>query len=110
MNFSDYYEHFTLTPNENVLALSLPNSLPIDEIDNTFIVLEIKATRENAVPDRTSVVIDIIRQEIVSPVFTHAFYRGAYNAESGLQFNDAISLAYGYDGTVTFSLDGGNVQ
>lgn len=90
--------------------MSLLTPLPIEATENTFIVLEIEARRVGAVSDWSSVVIDIIRQETISPVFTQAYYRGAYNAESGLQFNQVISLLYGYDETVSFSLDGGNLQ
>lgn len=90
--------------------MSLSNPLPIDATENTFILLEIEARRVGAVSDRTSVVIDIIRPEIIAPVFTQPYYRGAYNAESGLQFNQVISLLTGYDETVSLSLDGGNLQ
>ena len=107
---TDYVTHFKLTPDANIVSLSLSDSLPIDTTENAFIVLEIEAKRERAVSVWTSVVIEIIRQEIVSPVFTQPYYRGVYNDESGLEFNEIISLLYGFDEMVSFTLDGGNIQ
>lgn len=104
---SEYAEHFRPTANNNVVSLSLLSPLPIEATENAFILLEIEARRERAVSVWTSVVIEIVRQEIVPPVFTQAYYRGAYNAESGLQFTQVISLSHGYDDTVSFTLDGG---
>lgn len=107
---SEYSQHFTPTPNNNVVSLSLLSPLPIEATENAFILLEIEARRERAVSAWTSVVIEVVRQEIVPPVFAQAYYRGAYNAESGLQFTQVISLSHGYDDTVSFTLDGGKHQ
>lgn len=54
--------------------------------------------------------IDIVRQEIVSPVFARPYYRGVYSPESKLQFNEVISLSHGFDASVEFDLGGGNLQ
>ncbi|XP_047019977.1 uncharacterized protein LOC124630244 isoform X2 [Helicoverpa zea] len=102
----DYSSYFSITPNENRVTLSLLNPLPTDVIPNSFIVLEIKATRERAVSASTSIVVDIIQEEIVPPKFTQPYYRGVYDPESGLQFNEVISLLYGHDDTADFHLDG----
>nr|XP_049703137.1 protocadherin Fat 1 isoform X2 [Helicoverpa armigera]XP_049703142.1 protocadherin Fat 1 isoform X6 [Helicoverpa armigera] len=102
----DYSSYFSITPNENRVTLSLLNPLPSDVIPNSFVVLEIAATRERAVSASTSIVVDIIQEEIVRPKFTQPFYRGVYDPESGLQFNEVISLLYGHDDTVDFHLDG----
>ncbi|XP_063890391.1 uncharacterized protein LOC110384111 [Helicoverpa armigera] len=102
----DYSSYFSITPNENRVTLSLLNPLPTDVIPNSFVVLEIAATRERAVSASTSIVVDIIQEEIVPPKFTQPFYRGVYDPESGLQFNEVISLLYGHDDTVDFHLDG----
>lgn len=105
---SDFSEYFTLTNMTNVVSLSPRNSLPIETIENKFIVLEIEARRVRAVSVWTSVVIEVIKQEIVSPVFTEAYYRGVYSTDTGLLFNEVISLLSGYDETVIFRLEGGN--
>ncbi|KAJ8732022.1 hypothetical protein PYW08_014752 [Mythimna loreyi] len=103
-NFSD---HFALSLNDGgVLSLFLIHPLPVAATENTFIVLEMQARRERAVSAWTSVVIEIITPEIVAPVFTQAYYRGAYNAESGLYYKEVISLSQGYDETVSFFLVG----
>lgn len=88
--------------------MSLLNALPIQVLENNnFIVLEIKAQRERAVSVSTSIVIDIIRQDIIHPVFSEAYYRGVYIEESGLQFEEQIYLISGHDDTVTYRLEGG---
>ncbi|KAJ8732758.1 hypothetical protein PYW07_015357 [Mythimna separata] len=102
----DFVDYFSISAYKNVLTLWLDNPLPVAATEKGFIVLEIEARRERAISGWTSVVIEVIRQEIAAPVFTQAYYRGAYNAESGLHFNQNISLSHGYDETVTFFLDG----
>lgn len=107
---SDHSEEFKLEDNKNVVTLTLPGSLPDEATENAFIVLEIEARRTRAIPVWTSVVIEVIREGIDPLVFEQAYYRGAYHAESGLQFNQVISLSQGYHESVVFDLEGGNLQ
>lgn len=89
--------------------MALDITLPTDTIQDPFIVLEIEARRERAASVWTSVIINIVEQEIVHPVFTNAYYVGIYNADTEvLQFDEIISLSSGFDDTVTFHLEGGN--
>lgn len=55
----------------------------------------------------TSIVIDIVKQEVIAPVFDQAYYTGSYTEETGLTFEETISLSEGYDETVTLALSGG---
>lgn len=70
--------------------------------------MEFEARRDRAVPVSTSIVIDLVKEEIpIIPVFNQAFYTGVYTEENVLRFEETISLLQGYDETVTFSLEGG---
>lgn len=55
----------------------------------------------------TSIVIEILTEELIVPQFTNAYYRGSYTENEELYFEDIISLSEGYDETVTFVLEGG---
>ncbi|CAH0627097.1 unnamed protein product [Chrysodeixis includens] len=103
----EYEPYFKKTEEDNAVVLSLDGALPIDTIEDSFIVLEIEARRERAASVWTSVVVDIVQPEIVPLVFTEAYFVGIYNADTeSLQFDAVISLSSGFDSTVTFDLEG----
>ncbi|XP_026740035.1 uncharacterized protein LOC113502598 isoform X9 [Trichoplusia ni] len=103
----EYETYFQRSVEENTVSLALDKTLPTDTIPGPFIVLEIEARRERAASVWTSVIINIVEQEIVHPVFTNAYYVGIYNADTEvLQFDEIISLFSGFDDTVTFHLEG----
>lgn len=107
--FPDYSTYFTTSSINNEVSLSIVDSLPIDDIDSTFIVLEMEARRERAISVWTSIVIDIIKEEIPPLIFTSPYYQGVYTEETEtLSSMETISLAVGYDETVDFRLEGGN--
>lgn len=70
-------------------------------------MLEIEAQRDKAVTVTTSIIIELIKQEIIIPIFNEPFYRGIFTEETGLKFEQNIFLSQGYDETVTFGLDTG---
>lgn len=55
----------------------------------------------------TTVIIDIVKELIVNPVFNHAYYRGSYSEENELEFTENIRLSEGYEATIQFVLEGG---
>ncbi|XP_047526955.1 uncharacterized protein LOC125064156 isoform X5 [Vanessa atalanta] len=103
----DFNQDFTISNENNVVTIAISNSDLLEEIENNkFIVLEIEATGERAVPVTTTVIIDIPEIIISYPVFEKSFYRGSYTRDSGLEFTEEISLQQGYDSSVKFSLEG----
>ncbi|XP_063361505.1 uncharacterized protein LOC134650479 [Cydia amplana] len=103
----DYAASFTHTVTENIVTLSMTSELPAEVIENNkFIVLELEARRDRAVPVVTGIIIDIVEGEIITPVFSQAYYSEVYTEENTLQFQDAITLMQGFDETVTFGLEG----
>lgn len=86
----------------------MSTTLPSEIIENNkFIVLEINAQRDRAVPVSTTILIDIIKEDVIPLVFSQAYYRGVYTEETGLSFNEQISLSNGYDDSAEFELQGG---
>lgn len=75
--------------------------------NDTLILLKLEAERERAVTAVTSIVIEILQEDIIVPQFTKAYYRGSYTENEVLIFEDIISLFQGHDETVTFKLEGG---
>lgn len=108
--FTDYVDHFEISNINNVVQISTnkSNTLPPEVIkDNDFVILTVEARRERAISAKTTVIIDIEKEEEVQPVFNHAYYRGLYTEDYGLQFEENINLSEGYDESVHFYLDGG---
>ncbi|XP_046960405.1 uncharacterized protein LOC124530322 [Vanessa cardui] len=107
----DFNQHFTISNENNKVTIAISNSDSLEEIaKNKFVVLEIAATGERAVPVTTTVIIDIPEIIISYPVFERSFYRGSYIKDSGLEFTEEISLQRGYDSSVEFRLEGDNSQ
>lgn len=77
--------------------------------DNQFIILTVEARRQRAVSVRSSIIIDIVKEEVIVPVFNQAYYRGSYTEDNELQFEENINLSDGYDLSVTFDLEGGKL-
>ncbi|KAI8428917.1 hypothetical protein MSG28_007544 [Choristoneura fumiferana] len=104
----DYSSLFTPTIENNVIYLSLSSELSAEVLENNkFLILELEARRDRAVPVSASIIIDLVEEETpIIPVFNQAFYTGIYTAENILRFEETISLLQGYDETVTFSLEG----
>ncbi|XP_063379170.1 uncharacterized protein LOC134666019 [Cydia fagiglandana] len=103
----DYAESFTHTVTANIVTLSMTSELPAEALENNkFIVLELEARRDRAVSVVTGIIIDIVEGEIITPVFSQAYYSGVYTEENALQFQDVITLTQGFDDTVTFGLEG----
>ncbi|CAH2107305.1 unnamed protein product [Euphydryas editha] len=107
----DYKESFTISNINNVVNIALSSIASIEDLTtNSFVVLEIEATRERAVPVTTSVIIDIPEIKILNPIFSKPFYNGSYTKENGLVFMEEITLQKGYDSSVMFSLEGEHSQ
>ncbi|XP_028173738.1 LOW QUALITY PROTEIN: uncharacterized protein LOC114362503, partial [Ostrinia furnacalis] len=107
----EFSEYFTMASEGNILRLSPTNSLPVEVFSRKFISLEVEARRTRAFTVFTAVIIEVEQPEaVVPPVFAEAYYRGVYTQETGLEFEDSIQLAQGFDNTVTFTLEGESSQ
>lgn len=73
---------------------------------NNFISLEVVAISSfsNA---SAIVILEIVRDDHVVPIFSSPLYRGSYSAETGLSI-EPIIFTQGYHETVGLSLSGGN--
>nr|XP_034824968.1 uncharacterized protein LOC117982699 [Maniola hyperantus] len=108
----DSVENFAISNSNNVISIELSDSVSLEDLkNNEYIVLEIEATRERAVPVISTLIVDIPADTpVIIPVFEKAFYTGTYTKDSGLEFTEVIALQLGFDETVTFELDGDNAQ
>ncbi|XP_045486483.1 protocadherin Fat 4 isoform X2 [Pieris rapae] len=102
----EYYNYFTYSTRENVISILASEELHENLGNEDNIILNVRAERVNAIPVTTSIVISIVKKEIIQPVFEKPYYKGIYTENVGLQFNDVIKLTSGLDVTVTFDLQG----
>lgn len=108
--FTELREHFSLSNTNNVIELSRLNTLPNNVLeDNDIILLEIEARRLRAASVWTSVVLEIVKQQVIAPVFSQAYYTGLYTKETELTFIETINITEGYDEVITFALNGGKL-
>lgn len=85
--------------------LTLFTPLPDSAItQNTAIALTITAFGLNARSTTTSVLLDIIKADTVTPVLSQKIYYGTYRGPSDFEIED-IFLTQGYDSEVSFKLD-----
>lgn len=83
--------------------------IPSDVIsEKNVIILTLVASDLNAVTTTTSVILDIIKDDTMTPVFSKNIYYATYSDSSNFYIDD-IYLTQGYDSGVTFSLDGGKL-
>ncbi|XP_047515283.1 uncharacterized protein LOC125056299 [Pieris napi] len=106
----EYYNYFTYSTSENVLSILASEELHQNLGNEDNIILNVRAERVNAIPVTTSIVISIVKKEIIQPVFENPYYKGIYTENVGLQFNNVIKLTSGFDDTVSFDLQGEHSQ
>lgn len=105
---SEYASYFTVSRVNNDIEIQLITQLPT--VDDLFLILEIEASAPDAVSGYATLIIELIRdpeQQIVTPVFSQAYYSGAYSVEDGLLFEHTVQLIQGFDESVVFTLAGG---
>lgn len=72
-----------------------------------MITLNLEASQINAIKGHTTIVLDIIRTEVIPPIFEQPYYFGKYSDQEGLSFPNVIRLVRGFDEIVSFELEGG---
>lgn len=89
----------------NTITLTL-SPLDASSINwNNFITLQVLASNDYS-SAMAIVTLNIINDDINTPVFDEAFYNGTFDLVTGLSL-DQIVLVQGYDDTVNFELLGG---
>lgn len=97
-----------MLPNNSNIVVQLIEELPPNVIEeNSFIVLDVTASYAGAIPGYTTLVIEIVKTQIVQPIFEHAYYIGEYSVQDGLSFEHTMRLIQGFDESVNFTLAGG---
>ncbi|KAI5633803.1 hypothetical protein NE865_13493 [Phthorimaea operculella] len=103
----DYATYFTLSPTQNGVTVTLSTQLPDDVITgNSFLALTVLASGVHTTTASTVILLEIIKQDVNTPVFTELVYAGVYLGPNSIEIGN-ISLSQGYDGSVVFRLEGG---
>lgn len=76
---------------------------------NNFIHIQVTATTAFNSTATTIVTLEIIKDDVTTPVFERNLYIGSYDQETGLNL-EQIVLIQGYDSTVDFVLEGGKLK
>lgn len=90
----------------NEISLTSKDQLPDNVLENSFLVLVLSASGSNTVAALATILLEIIKQDTVTPVFSQFIYEGVYKNSTHVEF-ETISLIQGYGDTVSFDLDGG---
>ncbi|GBP14174.1 hypothetical protein EVAR_7609_1 [Eumeta japonica] len=105
----DYSTMFSTSNVGNLVTINLQEPLAESIIlENNFLVLTLEATGLNAVPTRAIIVLDIIKEDEIIPLFSQNIYSGTLN-ETTLDL-ETIYLAQGYEDSVIFSLEGAHSE
>ncbi|XP_060800992.1 uncharacterized protein LOC106133343 isoform X3 [Amyelois transitella] len=105
----DYMEYFTFSNTLNEVTIELLEPLPNSVIfENNFLQLTVSASGLNALSTTASLVIEIIKDDLTTPLFTQNIYSGAFT--DGIIEIQNMSLVQGFDSTVSFRLDGDDSQ
>lgn len=105
---SDHANSFRVTNEQNQVTIIQSTPLPESVIsDNNFLILNLAASGDHALTTSTTVLLEIIKQDVTTPVFSQNIYFGSYT-DSRVDI-DNITLVQGLDSTVSFELSGGKV-
>lgn len=105
---------FDLATTENTVTLSLVRALLDEDIaDKSVLIVTVVATRANGETGSTTIIVDVPPAvpdpSIPVPTFEKADYTGTIDENlAGLTIEPIVLDASTYNGSVTFSLEGGN--
>lgn len=110
MTFTEYRSYFTMSQESGYLSINLLE-MPEEVLNNNeFIILHLEASKTNAISGHTTIVLNIVKTteiQIVQLLFEQAYYLGEYSKQNGFLFSHVMRLKQGFDGSVTFDLEGG---
>ncbi|XP_059059362.1 uncharacterized protein LOC131852664 [Achroia grisella] len=106
---SDFNSNFDVTYQENEVIILLLEPLPESVIsENNFLSIILSASAVNAETTSTTLLIEIIKDDITTPVFNNHIYHATFS-NNNIDIED-ISLLQGYDSTVSIDLIGEHSQ
>ncbi|XP_013177838.1 PREDICTED: uncharacterized protein LOC106125270 [Papilio xuthus] len=106
----DYARYFLQFNEGNLVTLSLSDQIPESVIsDNNILIIILTAEGNGTEIARTTVVLDIIKQDTTTPMFNKNIYHATYLDASTISIEN-IYLKQGFDENVTFHLSGDNAQ
>lgn len=76
--------------------------------ENNFLMFTVTADGLNAQSASTAVLLEIIKDDVTTPVFSQAIYYGNYLESLDIDIGN-INLAQGYDSSVSFRIEGGKL-
>ncbi|XP_026745673.1 uncharacterized protein LOC113507015 [Trichoplusia ni] len=102
----EFSTHFTLNDEKNgQVTLNVNPTIPENVIlENNLIYLTVTASGVNAITTTTSILLDIIKADHTTPVFSRNIYYGTYLGNT-IDIQN-INLIQGFDKYVKFRLDG----
>ncbi|XP_072940657.1 uncharacterized protein [Epargyreus clarus] len=104
--FPEFATYFTLSNIQNRVTISVRTEVPENVIlENSALLLTLSASGLNAITATTNILLDVIKDDHITPVFEKAVYSGSYDTVSGLALEDIV-IIQGYDDTVEVSLVG----
>lgn len=106
---SELASYFSVSNEQSQVTINLITPILSSIIlENNIVILTLAASGLNAVRTTTSVLLDIIKDDVTTPVFARNIYYGTYQAPSIINIED-ITLVQGFNDGVTFRLDGGEI-
>ncbi|XP_068630530.1 uncharacterized protein [Battus philenor] len=101
----EYENHFGLSVNGNQISLNVLY-LPENVIsENNFVVFTLTATVNNSNQAITTIILEVVKQDVITPVFSQHIYNGNYLNAFEVKFDD-IFLIQGFDESLIFRLSG----
>ncbi|KPJ11412.1 hypothetical protein RR48_15051 [Papilio machaon] len=106
----DYARYFIQSNEGHLITLSVSDQIPESVIsDINILILTLTAEGNGTETARTTVVLEIIKQDTTTPMFNKNIYHGTYLDAATMSIEN-IFLTQGYDENVIFRLSGDNAQ
>ncbi|CAG5040178.1 unnamed protein product [Parnassius apollo] len=102
--YSEYSNYFNANIQNNTITLQMN---PLDDnilLENNILTLKVAASTQRNMAI-TIVILEIIKDDKVTPIFEKKIYNATYDPEVGVAVENIV-LIQGYDNTVSFSLEG----
>ncbi|XP_053602093.1 uncharacterized protein LOC128670467 isoform X2 [Plodia interpunctella] len=101
----EHKQYFEVSNNLYQVSIEMIEPLPNSVVlENSFLQLVVIASGINALPATASLTIEIIKDDVSTPLFGQNIYSIAYDSEN-IELNN-INIIQGFDSTVSFRLDG----
>ncbi|CAH2075322.1 unnamed protein product, partial [Iphiclides podalirius] len=106
----EYSTYFATLNTGNQVTLKVLDELPETIIsENSLLIFNLFATANNTSTATTTIILEIIKEDTVTPVFSQNIYYSTYSSASLLN-TENVSLIQGLSENVTFRLSGDHAQ